>query len=154
MKVRATDEIEQFAKRYDYLAGITREGWAWEHLRRHSEFASEAYSQQDGVSRVDGCFGIKLLKLRRPVPEAAKWGLVYFPHPDQRAIDADVFWAPDEFPRPVEMMVRPRVEGEIDEIFEDTVRVCRVLHLIDADGANAARFRSAATVFPCCLQNR
>lgn len=145
MKVRLFDEIEEFKEKYDYLAGITREGWASEHLRRHSEFASEAYSQQDAVSRIDGCFGIKLLKLRRPVPEAEKWGLIYFPHPDQRAIDADVYWSPDEFPRPVEMMVRPRVEGEIDEIFEDTLRVCRVRHLIDADVVEHMRIQGK-----CC----
>ena len=150
MKVRAFEENERFAERYDDLAGISREGWAWEHLRRCPEFIREAYSQQDAVSRLDGCQNVQLLKLRRPMPEAEKWGLICFPHPDQRAIDADVFWSAEQFPRQVEVMVTLRAEGEIDEIFEETVRVCRVKHLIDATGGEHLRIQGKG----CSVQVR
>jgi hypothetical protein len=150
MKVRFSEEIERFTERYDYLAGITREGWAWEHLRRHPEFIREAYNQQDAVSRIDACRSIQLLKLRRPVPQAGKWGLIYYPHPDQRAVNADVFWSADQFPRQVEIMVTPRAEGEVDEIFEETVRVCRVKHLIDATGGEHLRIQGKC----CSIQVR
>lgn len=150
MKVRVLEEVEQFAERYDYLAGVTREGWAWEHLRRHPEFVREAYQHQDAVSRLEGCHNVKLLKLRRPLLEAEKWGLICFPHPDKRAIDADVFWSADQFPRQVEVMVTPRAEGEVDEIFEETVRVCRVKHLIDATGGEHLRIKGKC----CSIQVR
>ena len=150
MRVRSSVEIGQFAERYNYLAGISREGWAWEHLRRHPEFIREAYQHQNAVSRIEGCRSVKLLKLRRPMPEAEKWGLICFPHPDQRAIDAEVFWSCDQYPRQIEVMVTPNTDGKIDQIFEETVRVCRVKHLIDARGGEHLRIQGKC----CSIQVR
>ena len=142
MAARVLGSLEEHRVRYDYLSGISREGWAWEHLRRDRRFCTMAYGVwESALSKIDCHENIQLLKLRGPQPDAEAWGLICFPHPDQTALKADVFWSPHLYPRRVEVRVGPRLEGEVDEIFEETVRVCRVKLLTDWAGGEHLRIQ-------------
>ena len=151
MKTLERGELETFAGRYDYLAGITREGWAWEHVRRDRRFAATAYRAQDDLLVRPSCHDhITLYNISAPQPGAEAWGLVFFPNPDKNAIDADLFWSPHLFPRKVEVHVTNRMPGEVDEIYDETVRACRIKHLTDWEGAEHLRIRG----LNCSIQVR
>lgn len=136
MQIQCADFQEDRLAKYDYTARLTPRGWGWEHLRRHHGFCRAAWAaDHEALSRIGSCHSkIALMKLRRAQPEAESWGLVFFPNPDHTAIKADVFWSDEMYPNPVRVTVSERLPGEVDEIFERTMRVAKVFHLTDWNG--------------------
>jgi hypothetical protein len=59
-----------------WLAHLSRRGWAWEFLRRNPEYRA-MYNAGGGSA-------------------AANWGLLHFADPSLDALTADVFWHPDD----------------------------------------------------------
>lgn len=127
--------IDNALEKYNYLSGLTRRGWAWEHLRRDPDFRQAAFFRQKDAIKIDRyCHNIHVIDLLRPQPEAEYWGLIFFPNPDQSAIEADVFWSEASYPNHIRVNVSPRQAGEIDEIFEASARLTRIRQLTDLEG--------------------
>lgn len=136
---------------YNYLAGLTRRGWAWEHLRRDTDFRSAAYLRQSGNVHIERyCHNIHTLDLLNPQPEAESWGLIFFPNPDQSAVDADVFWSETSYPNHIRINVSKRERGEVDEIFDASARLTRIRQLTDYDGDEHVLIQGQA----CAIQAR
>lgn len=124
-----------YLAKYNHLAALTRRGWAYEHLRRNTKFRKAAYARQSGVLKIDHWEDdIYTLDLLGPQPEAEAWGLIFFPNPDQSALTADLFWSETTFPNHISVNVIPRSPGEIDEIYEESRKICRVRQLTDWNG--------------------
>ncbi len=133
--VQAARGFKHISKSYNYLAGLSRRGWAWEHLRRDPDFKRAAYCRQHGSVHIEQwCHNIHTLDLLKPQPEAESWGLMFFPNPDQSAVEADVFWSEEIYPNHIRINVSPRLEGETDEIFEMSARLTRIRQLTDLKG--------------------
>jgi hypothetical protein len=62
---------------YDYLSNAQRRDWAWEYLRRHDAYQTDAASATPYVTtRLDS--GALLTRLHEPQPRAEAWGLCCF----------------------------------------------------------------------------
>ena len=109
--------LNDYAQKYDYMMGLRRRDWAWEFLRRNSDFAEEAYAHLNLVRHSTSCVpDSKLLHLYEPMPAAERWGMIIFPNPDQAAPQADVYWLPEVDPAIVSIIITPRQSGEVDEM--------------------------------------
>ena len=132
---RAADKLDQYRAKYNYLSGLTRRGWAYEHLRRNLHFRKRAYQYQCGfVSETLWEHSISRLDMLKPQPEAEDWGLILFPHPDHTALHADLFWSEATYPNFIRVQISRRLPDEIDEIYQTSVQFCRVRQLTDWDG--------------------
>ncbi|GAB5458329.1 MAG: hypothetical protein Hens3KO_13590 [Henriciella sp.] len=135
MEPEHVDALSAYLNKYDYTAGLRKRDWAWEFLRRNKEFQTEAYPGFGTVlSSIPGLDGITLLKMRFPQAAAEKWGLFFFPNPDVPAPGANTFWQPEFDPDHLEIKVTAREPGEVDTIYQRSVRTCQVKHLTDLRG--------------------
>jgi len=128
--LRACVELDQYRSKYDYLIGLTRRGWAYEHLRRNTAFRKAAYQHQSGFVR------------------ATLWEhdmYLLFPAPDHSALFADVFWSERVYPNHIRVNVRSRLEDEVDEIFQAATGLCRIRQLTDWN-----RFEHVLIQGRCC----
>jgi hypothetical protein len=151
MQPNHSDTLDGYLSKYDNTARLNRRGWAYEHLRRNPVFCQQAWSTSaDAVSVKAACYQISVMKLRRPQPGAEAWGLIFFPNPDQSALEADVFWSDDVYPNHIRLHIARRLPGEVDEIFMRTVEHCRVRHLTDWNGNEHMLIRGKA----CTVQAR
>ena len=147
----AVERKEATLSTYNCLAGLTRRGWAWEHLRRDADFRSAAYLRQSGNVHIERyCHNIHTLDLLKPQPEAESWGLIFFPNPDQSAVDADVFWSETSYPNHIRINVSRREPGEVDEIFDASARLTRIRQLTDYEGHEHILIQGQA----CAIQAR
>ena len=144
--LRALGELDQYRSKYDYLIGLTRRGWAYEHLRRNTPFRKAAYQHQSGFVRATLWeHDMYLLDMLGPQPEAEDWGLIVFPDPDHSALFADVFWSERVYPNHIRVNVRSRLEDEVDEIFQAATGLCRIRQLTDWN-----RFEHVLIQGRCC----
>ena len=120
---------------YAYTCRLSRSRWAWEFLRRNSEFRQAALRAGGSqISEKPACHGIRLLRPLCDQIDAEKFGLVFFPDIDANGYEADVFWIPALYARALTMQVVPRHPSERDDIFDQTINVCEVTHLTDRVG--------------------
>jgi len=120
---------------YAYTCRLSRSRWAWEFLRRNSEFRQAALRAGDSqISEKSACRSIRLLRPQCDQSDAEKFGLVFFPDIDANGYDADVFWIPALYARALIVQVTPRHPSERDDIFEETINECEVTHLTDRVG--------------------
>lgn len=80
---------------YDYTARLNDRGWAWEWLRRNTDFRKnwDEARLQYGVSGYDGAS--TLLVSQSQTPKLSQWGCLYCSSPHEDARVASVFWSPD-----------------------------------------------------------
>lgn len=120
---------------YSYTWKLSRSRWAWEFLRRNPRFLEDASRHgPNEISYKPACRNITLVRPRCDQAEAERWGLVYFPDILANGFEADVFWSAALYPRAVSVHVRPRQQNETCEIFEETSKLCHILHLTDRIG--------------------
>lgn len=128
---------------YDWTLDLSPFGWAWEFLRRNSAYREEAASTlaRDAARgdkavihhrREDG--GLWAVE-RRPEPEASRWGLEHFVHPDRPADEAAVFWTEDALGGDLEVFLKLGVEAGGD-----------ALRLADIPGRKAVLIRPGVRV--------
>lgn len=121
--------------RYEYTRTLSPARWAWEFLRRNPEFLADASGHGLGeVSVRPACHGITLIRPRTGQMAAGRWGLAFFPNPRRNGFDADVFWLPALLAHRVHVQVSPAETGTICEIYEKSLRHCRITHLVDTAG--------------------
>jgi hypothetical protein len=88
---------------YGYLEELSRAGFAWEFLRRNSDYQRDwnlhrTTSPRRNVSRQ----GITFFRLNRRFEKAEYWGLRAFENPAADARSACLFWLPSALARSVE----------------------------------------------------
>jgi hypothetical protein len=80
---------------YAYTTGLDGPGWAWEFLRRNEIYIRDFRANRAGMPPLmKHSSGAKILRLRRQVLTAEKWGLQLFANPNTSALEAPVFWMP------------------------------------------------------------
>jgi hypothetical protein len=80
---------------YAYTRGLDRPGWAWEFLRLNEAYRRDSRANRAGTPLpVKHCSGATILRLRRQVLAAEKWGLQLFANPDASSLEAPIFWVP------------------------------------------------------------
>jgi hypothetical protein len=67
--------------------------------------------------------------------DAEKWGLRFFLTPDRAAPKVPVFWTEEVDPQVVNVSVLPRNENEPHDLFDTTIKRCKMFHLTDQNGA-------------------
>jgi hypothetical protein len=102
---------------YAYTCGLDHTGWAWEFLRRN-----EAYQRDVRINRAGHPVPIKhtseavILRLRRRVLAAERWGLHCFADPLKSAHDAHVFWLADQLRNSVNCTLRVANDNELSAL--------------------------------------
>ncbi len=120
---------------YAYTEQLSRSGWAWEFLRRNAQFREDARrAGPASLIRRPGCRNVDLLRAGQGQAAAGRWGLLVFPNPDRDADSVDLFWNPALYTGALRVQITPRAPEETCDIFEETTRQCRVLHLTDLAG--------------------
>ena len=120
---------------YNYAWAMSRSRWAWEFLRRNPEFRNAvAVHASKPVSERMVCNGIIIIRADADQGVASQWGLSFLPDINQNGFDADVFWSGTQYPRTVSVQVTPRAVYEVDEIFAQSLRYGRIIHLTDTAG--------------------
>ena len=119
--------------RYDYLSRLSPDRWAWEYARRNPDLRRDAEARSDDdVSEMKApCADIRLLKPRNPQRLAHRWGLMFMPDPDLNGFEADAVWNKHVFPDQVEVNCSPRAPGESCDIWDSTVPICQITHILD-----------------------
>lgn len=80
---------------YAYTKGLDGPGWAWEFLRRNETYMRDFRANRAGMPLpMKHSSGATILRLRRKVLAAEKWGLQLFANPNTSALEAPVFWMP------------------------------------------------------------
>jgi hypothetical protein len=82
---------------YAYTRGLDHTDWAWEFLRRNEDYQRDFRINRAGhpvpIKHISGAV---VLRLRRRVLDAEKWGLHCFADPQMPAHTAHVFWLADQ----------------------------------------------------------
>lgn len=126
------DEFSTYRQSYDYTAYLSRRDWRFEYLRRIRAFEKEAWDgYADAPSGKLACHDITLLRLQRRQPAAEKWGLRFFLSPDRIAPKVCAFWTDEIDPHFVQVTVVPRDPDEPHDLFEETIKRCKMIHLTD-----------------------
>jgi hypothetical protein len=73
---------------YDYTRALTRDGWAWEFLRRNPLYRA-AWNE---ILRVNSPITVI------PPRTAASFGVIAFENPQRTALDSGILWQPDNSP--------------------------------------------------------
>lgn len=121
--------------RYAYTEQLSRSRWAWEFLRRNPEFQEDARRAAPGsLLRRPGCRTVELLRAGDGQAAAGRWGLLAFPDPDCDGASAELFWNPALYGGALRVQIAPRSPEESCEIFEESTRRARILHLTDLAG--------------------
>lgn len=120
---------------YNYAWPLSRSRWAWEFLRRNPDFRNTAsvYAGKNISDRMV-CNGIVVFRAAGDQSVAEEWGLSFLPDINQNGFDAMVFWSGTQYPRTVTVQVTPRAVHEIDEIFAQSLRYGRIIHLTGTAG--------------------
>jgi Uncharacterized conserved protein (DUF2285)/Family of unknown function (DUF6499) len=80
---------------YAYTKGLDGPGWAWEFLRRNETYLRDFRVNRAGMPLpMKHSSGAIILRLRRQVLAAEKWGMQLFANPNTSALEAPVFWMP------------------------------------------------------------
>lgn len=82
---------------YADTRGLDPTGWAWEFLRRNASYQRDFRINRAGSPvPIEHNSGAVVLRLRRRVLAAEKWGLHCFADPQKSAKDAHIFWLSDQ----------------------------------------------------------
>jgi hypothetical protein len=99
---------------YAYTRGLDHTGWAWEFLRRNEDYQYDFRTNRAGhpvpIKHASG--GI-VLRLRRRVLAAERWGLHCFADPLKSASDASVFWLSDQLRNSVNCTLRVANDNDL-----------------------------------------
>ena len=122
-----------------YMRTLPKTRWAWEFLRRNPDYETDYGRHMEGaLSRKMGTEGLEFLKLKRPEPEAEKWGLLFFTSPNQTALTAPVFWCETVSPQVITVEAQPlngdETKGMFDRLFDLALLRSKRIHLTDAEG--------------------
>ena len=129
---------------YAYLKNVTLSSWAWEFARRWPAYADAHAGHRVGaLTRVNRPCGMEILRLSRPEPDAAHFGLSFFVSPRRSCLDAPIFWTEDANHRVTTVDVRaaePSLRDRCREGLFNLSRLrCRRSLFIDHDGAQHLR---------------
>ena len=81
---------------YAYTRGLDYMGWAWEFLRRNQDYNQDYRINRAGhLVPINHMSGATIVRLRRRVIAAEKWGLHLFADPRKASHDAHIFWLAD-----------------------------------------------------------
>ncbi len=124
---------------YAWTLDLSPFGWAWEFLRRNSAYRQEAVAALGRGDKALLCHrrpdgGLWAVE-RRPEPEASRWGLEHFVHPERPADDAAVFWTEDALGGDLEAFLTLGARTEAD-----------ALRLADIPGRKAVLIRPGVRV--------
>ena len=120
---------------YDYTWLLSDSRWAWEFLRRNRRFLEDSsLPSASELSFAPACHQITLVRPRAPQALAERWGLAFFPDPEDSGLEADAFWSGGLYPRRVHMQVSPSGPNESCEFYDRTVGICRITHFTDLAG--------------------
>jgi hypothetical protein len=82
---------------YAYTRELDHAGWAWEFLRRNEDYQRDFRTNRAGHPvPIKHASGAIVLRLRRRVLAAERWGLHCFADPHKSVPDAYVFWLADQ----------------------------------------------------------
>ena len=129
---------------FAYLRNVTLGSWAWEFSRRWPDYAGAHTDHLDGaLTRTRRPCGMELLKLSRPEPGAARFGLSFFVSPRRSCLDAPIFWTEDANHRVATVDVRAVKPSPRDRCSEGLFNLsrldCRRSLFIDHDGTQQLR---------------
>ena len=120
---------------YAYTQALSPCRWAWEFLRRNSQFLADAAlhaNHKMSVRRISR--DIKLIAPQTIQNNAKQWGLVFFPDPARNGYEAEVFWSSPHPRNLVHVQISPSSTGRHCDIYKQVIRSCQVTHLVDKEG--------------------
>ena len=82
---------------YEYLRNMRKEAWAWEFMRRNTNYISAWDEHVKRCQKQSYLVENKNFK-ENEMAKAGEFGLLYFIDPDLNAKSVDVFWAPEIMP--------------------------------------------------------
>lgn len=81
---------------YAYTQGLTKQEWAWEFLRRNTDYHRNYITSRARLSRITTLSNnIPLMRPRGQQIGAQKWGLACFSDPTKTAHQTPIFWSKD-----------------------------------------------------------
>jgi len=81
---------------YAYTRELSAAGWAWEFLRRNTDYQRDVRLNRAGhPTAIQFISGATLFRLRRRFPSAEDWGLSFFSNPKKTALEVTPFWLPE-----------------------------------------------------------
>lgn len=135
-------------RNYNYLSRMTRDRWAWEYMRRDPKYIADAKTiSSDDVSEMTVCHSIKVYKSKVPQTIAERWGLIMIVDPTLDALEANAVWSKQAFPDQVAINVLPRASGETCEIYDKSVKLCKISHFTDSVGREFLLTRGNGCLF-------
>nr|WP_321509880.1 DUF2285 domain-containing protein [uncultured Hyphomonas sp.] len=120
---------------YAYTQSLSPCRWAWEFLRRNTQFLADAAvhaNHKISVRRFRR--DIKLIAPQIIQHSANKWGLAFFPDPASNGYEAEVFWSSPHPRNQIHVLINPSSTGRYCDIYKQAIRSCQITHLIEADG--------------------
>lgn len=122
-------------RHYAYTQALSPCRWAWEFLRRNSQFLADAALHANHTMSVRRIrHDIKLIAPQTNQHKARKWGLAFFPDPSRNGYEAEVFWSSLHSRNQVHVQISPSATGRYCDIYKQAIRSCQITHLIDANG--------------------
>jgi hypothetical protein len=98
---------------YAYTRGLDHAAWAWEFLRRNANYKRDYRTNRAGHPMpIKHVSGAAVIRLRRRVLAAEKWGLHLFSDPQKAAHDAYVFWLANHMQNSVNCTLRVANDNE------------------------------------------
>lgn len=102
---------------YAYTRELDFTGWAWEFLRRNEAFRRECRLNRVGhPTAIRLVSGTTLYRPRRRFLAAEEWGLALFVDPDKTALEADVFWLPEQLRYVVQCHCKPTNDNGAEQL--------------------------------------
>jgi hypothetical protein len=102
---------------YAYTASLNRWGWAWEFLRRSEHYIRDYRTHRAGRPQpIVHSSGATIMRLRRRVLAAEKWGLQFFADPRNSVNEIQVFWRDDLITNTVNCAARNSNDNYIDPL--------------------------------------
>jgi hypothetical protein len=99
---------------YAYTRRLDHAGWAWEFLRRNEDYHYDFRTNRAGHPvPIKHASGAIVLRLRRRVLAAERWGLHCFADPKKAAHEANVFWLADQLRSGVNCTLRFANDNEL-----------------------------------------
>lgn len=102
---------------YAYTTSLNRWGWAWEFLRRNEAYIRDYRTHRAGQPQpIVHSSGSTIMRLRRRVLAAEKWGLQFFADPTSSANAIQVFWCDDLIKNTVNCSARNANDNHIEPL--------------------------------------
>jgi hypothetical protein len=102
---------------YAYTTSLNRWGWAWEFLRRNEHYIRDYRTHRAGQRQpIVHSSGATIMRLRRRVLAAEKWGLQFFADPRSSASEIQVFWCDDLIKNAVNCAAKNANDNHFDSL--------------------------------------